>query len=328
MVGKMRFSPIEAVSDTALSAAADALKRGELVSFPTETVYGLGGDATSNAAVAKIYAAKGRPQFNPLIAHCPDLARAKEQGVFNADAEALAAQFWPGPLTLVVPKRADASVCDLVTAGLESVALRVPANPVARQLLEKTGRPVAAPSANLSGKVSPTTARHVAEHLADKVAAILDGGACAVGLESTIVGCLDGKVYLLRPGGVPREALEAVLGRPLDLWAQNPENPNAPGQLTSHYAPNARMRLDAKHVCEGEGLLAFGPVAAGERERAAFVLNLSETGDLQEAATRLFACLRQLDETGVAAIAVQPVPTNGLGEAINDRLLRAAAPRP
>ncbi len=299
-----------------LDRAVALLRQGALVAFPTETVYGLGGDARSDLAVARVFAAKGRPRFNPLIVHVPDVAAARLLAVFDGRAEAVAARFWPGPLTLVLPLR-EAGLSELVTAGLGSVAIRVPAHPVAQGLLRTFGGPMAAPSANPSGRVSPTRAAHVLEGLGGRIAAVLEGGSCAVGVESTIVGLLD-RAELLRPGGVTVEALEAVLG-PLALGG-SAEKPNAPGQLASHYAPTAAVRLDARDVRAGEVRLGFGP---GECD-----LNLSETGDLVEAAANLFHLLREADRRAAGrGIAVAPVPDLGLGRAINDRLRRAAAPR-
>ena len=294
----------------------DLLRSGGLVAFPTETVYGLGGDARSDLAVARIFEAKGRPRFNPLIVHVPDVAAAREFAVFDARAEAVVARFWPGPLTLVLPLR-DAGLADLVTAGLGSVAVRVPAHPLAQALLRAFGGPLAAPSANPSGRVSPTRAAHVMAGLAGRIAAVLDGGPCAVGVESTILGLVDGP-ELLRPGGLAVEALEAVLG-PLTV-SGSAEKPTAPGQLASHYAPAAAVRLAAREVRAGEVRLGFG---AGGGD-----LNLSETGDLVEAAANLFHMLREADRLAAGrGIAVAPVPEVGLGRAINDRLRRAAAPR-
>ena len=296
-----------------IDRAADLLRAGELVAFPTETVYGLGGDARSGQAVARIFAAKGRPRFNPLIVHVPDLAAARLAGVFDARAEAVAAAFWPGPLTLVLPLRA-AGLADLVTAGLSSVAIRMPAHPVAQALLRAFGGPLAAPSANVSGRVSPTRAAHVMDGLGGRIAAVLDGGPCTVGVESTIVGLVD-RPELLRPGGVAVEALEALLG-PLTLGG-SADKPNAPGQLASHYAPVSVLRLGAR---AGDVRIGFGP---GPCE-----MNLSETGDLAEAAANLFHLLREADRLADGGvIAVAPVPEVGLGRAINDRLRRAAAPR-
>jgi L-threonylcarbamoyladenylate synthase len=321
------------VSRADKSAIADAvqhLEAGGLVAFPTETVYGLGADATNGQAVARLYEAKGRPAFNPLIAHVTDLAAARALARFDADAVRLAEAGWPGPLTLVLPKAAGCPVAELATAGLDSIAVRVPNHPVAQKLLAAFGKPVVAPSANRSGHVSPTTATHVLADLRGRIDLIVNDGATPVGVESTIVACL-GVPVLLRPGGVPREAIERALGRPLaDPALNNADTDNAPlapGMLASHYAPRAQLRLDARHVEPGEALLAFGPKLADGAERAATVLNLSERGDLIEAAANLFSHLRTLDGTGVKAIAVMPIPTDGLGEAINDRLARAAAPR-
>jgi L-threonylcarbamoyladenylate synthase len=299
-----------------IARAAGLLRSGALVAFPTETVYGLGGDATSDMAVAGIFAAKGRPRFNPLIVHVPSVEAARAFAVFNAQAEALVA-FWPGPLTLVLPLRDGHGLSPLVTAELETVAIRVPAHPVARALLEAFGGPLAAPSANPSGRVSPTRADHVLAGLSGRIAAVIDGGPCAVGVESTIVG-LDGVPTLLRPGGVAVEAVEAVLGQALAMAGAAI---TAPGQLPSHYAPNARVRLDVMEPAAGETFVGFGAMPAA--------LTLSVTGDLTEAAANLFHTLRAAD--GLAGphgtIAFAPIPEMGLGRAINDRLRRAAAPR-
>lgn len=305
-----------------LREAARILIEGGLVAFPTETVYGLGADATSDAAVAKIYAAKRRPAFNPLIAHVADLAAAERQGTFNAEARTLAQAFWPGPLTLVVPLAPQANVCDLARAGLDSVALRVPAHPVARELLAAVGQPLAAPSANVSGHVSPVTADHVLADLDGAIDLVIDAGPCPIGLESTIVACLEGAPRLLRPGGVPREAIEALLGRP--LAAAGGGTIRAPGLLTSHYAPRARLRLAASALAAGEFGLDFGATFPP----SANVLDLSPRRDLTEAAANLFHHLRALDARGAEAVAVAPIEETGLGEAINDRLRRAAAERP
>ncbi len=307
-----------------IAAAAALLRRGGLVAFPTETVYGLGADAGSAEAVAGIYAAKGRPRFNPLIAHVADLDAALEQGAFCRDALALARAFWPGPLTLVVPASPSCTVSDLARAGLDSVALRVPAHPVARALIAAAGVPVAAPSANRSGRISPTMAAHVHGDLDGRIDAVLDGGATAVGVESTIVSCL-GAPTLLRPGGVTREAIEAVLGRNLAAPAQG--GPRiAPGMLLSHYAPRAAVRLGAEALRPGEAGLDFGGRFAGQ---GGAVLDLSPRRDLGEAASNLFGFLRRLDDAlgGSGTIAVAPIPTEGLGEAIADRLARAAGER-
>src|SRR5262245_46485108 len=315
----------------AITAAARCLAAGGLVAFPTETVYGLGADAKDGIAVARLYDAKGRPAFNPLIAHVPDLAAARDLARFDEAAERLAAALWPGPLTLVLPKADGCSVADLATAGLDSIAVRVPGHRVARDILAALGRPVVAPSANRSGHVSPTTAQHVLADLRGRIDLIVDGGATSVGVESTIVSCL-GEPALLRPGGVPRTTIERALGHPLaeapaQELADEGEAPLAPGQLASHYAPRTPLRLDASSVSTGEALLAFGPDAPAGAEPVR-ALNLSARGDLIEAAANLFSHLRALDAAGARAIAVMPVPHEGLGEAINDRLKRAAAPRP
>lgn len=321
------FARIEPADRQAVDEAAAILRAGGIVAFPTETVYGLGADATSAMAVARIYAAKGRPSFNPLIAHVSDIAQARREGKFNHAAEQLAAAFWPGPLTLVVPVAATGTVCELARAGLESIALRMPAHPVARALIAAAGCPLAAPSANRSGHVSPTTARHVADDLDGSVDLILNGGDCPVGLESTIIACLDDTPRLLRPGGIARRDLEAVLGHPLPTGVpvETDSTPIAPGLLASHYAPKARVRLAAHSLAAGEAGLDFGGQLSAPAD--AFRLDLSERGDIVEAAANLFGYLRRLDATGAATIAVAPIPSGGLGEAINDRLARAAASR-
>ena len=311
---------------TGQARAASVLKEGGLVAFPTETVYGLGADARQDAAVARIFEAKGRPSFNPLIVHAPDLEKAKRLGALNSAALRLAEAFWPGPLTLVAPRR-DESVSLLVSAGPDTVALRVPGDPRTRALIEAAGGAVAAPSANPSGGLSPTSADAVAEGLGDKVDLILDGGSCAVGVESTIVAVdAEGAARLLREGGLPRETLEETLGVPLQIADGNGDGVEAPGMLASHYAPGAQLRLNAEAPVDDEAYLAFGATAAAGRPS----LSLSTTGDLTEAAANLFAHLRALDaaQSGRGCIAVAPIPERGLGRAINDRLRRAAAPRP
>ena len=298
--------------------AADILREGGLAAFPTETVYGLGGDARNDRAVARIFEAKGRPRFNPLIVHVSSIEAAQEFVNWSAEADILASAFWPGPLTLVLPLKPGTELSPLVTAELATLAIRVPAHPVAQALLEAFGGPVAAPSANPSGRISPTTADHVMAGLSGRIEAVLDGGACEVGVESTILG-LDGTPTLLRPGGLPVEVIEAALQIPvLHHTADDPLS--APGQMASHYAPTAKVRLEAIEIQEDEVLLGFGPV---ESE-----LNLSPAGDLVEAAANLFHHLHTLDVLGANVIAVSPIPDKGLGRAINDRLRRAAAPRP
>jgi len=310
-----------------LAEAAAILNRGGLVAFPTETVYGLGADATNANAVAGIYAAKERPSFNPLISHLDSFEAAKVQGLFDETARKLAEAFWPGPLTLIVPAAPTCTVSDLARAGLDSVGLRVPAHPLAHALLKATGRPVAAPSANRSGRISPTDADHVLSDLDGRIDAVLDGGASEVGVESTIVACLGGPPRLLRPGGVPREAIEALIGQRLESGAEGGKNPLAPGMLASHYAPRAQVRLNATEIRPDEAALLLGATPLRGSEHAKAMLNLSESGDLKEAAAHLFSYLRQLDASGAGTIAVAPVPETGLGEAINDRLRRAAAER-
>lgn len=298
--------------------AAPLLADGGLVAFPTETVYGLGADARQDTAVARIFEAKGRPHFNPLIVHVADIETAKRYVIWNEAADRIASAFWPGPLTLVLPIRPDSGLSPLVTAQLPTLAIRVPAHPVAKALLTAFDGPVAAPSANPSGRISPTEAAHVAAGLNGRIDAVLDGGACNVGVESTILGLSDTPT-LLRPGGLPVEALEAALGAPLAGRTEG-DPLTAPGQMTSHYAPGATVRLNATEVAEGERLLGFGQVTGA-------TLNLSPAGDLTEAAANLFHHLHALDQGGSAPIAVSPIPETGLGLAINDRLRRAAAPR-
>ncbi|MCC2097964.1 MAG: threonylcarbamoyl-AMP synthase [Hyphomicrobiales bacterium] len=322
----LRQTQLLGTDEGSIARAAQILRDGGLVAFPTETVYGLGADATNGAAVAGIYAAKQRPSFNPLISHVATLDQAREQGHFDEQASRLADALWPGPLTLVVPVAAGCRVSDLARAGLDTIALRIPAHPVAQALLQATERPVAAPSANLSGTVSPTTARHVMDGLSGRIDAVVDAGPCSVGLESTIVACAGGRPRILRPGGVPREAIEQLVG-PLAEAAQADAPLLAPGMLASHYAPNARMRLEALDTVPGEAVLDFSGQLSAFAARAHAYADLSPDGDLARAAANLFATMRELDATGASAIAVAPVPRSGLGEAINDRLTRAAADR-
>jgi L-threonylcarbamoyladenylate synthase len=317
-MSSIRISPTPAADD-AIARAGEIIREGGLVGFPTETVYGLGGDATNDRAVAAIFAAKGRPQFNPLIVHLLDLRAAEEFVHFTPLARELALTFWPGALTLVLPRKPDARLSLLVSAGLDTVAVRAPSSRIARELLKAADRPIAAPSANISGRVSATTAEHVAEELGDKVQMILDGGPTTLGLESTVVGFEGNRAVLLRPGGTLRESIEAIASP----MAAPGEKISSPGQLASHYAPKAALRLNATDVGDDEALLAFGRPLAGAKT----IANLSPSGDPVEAAANLFAMLRQLDNSGVKQIAVMPIPEHGLGEAINDRLRRAAAPR-
>ncbi|WP_165842770.1 L-threonylcarbamoyladenylate synthase [Phenylobacterium deserti] len=298
-----------------IAAAADALRAGGLVIMPTETVYGLAANAADPRAVAAVYEAKGRPSFNPLIVHVPDVAAARRLGRFDARAEALAQRFWPGPLTLVLPVAEEGAVSDLARAGLDTVALRAPAHPVARALLQAFGGPVVAPSANRSGRPSPTTYADAVDETGAAASGALDGGPCAVGLESTVVALLD-QARLLRPGSVTRAEIEAVIG---PLEEAEADAKRSPGRMTRHYAPNAPVRLDIEAPAPGEAFLAFGSAPDGER-----IWNLSPTGDLAEAAANLFAFLRAADRSAPVAIAVAPIPQTGLGEAINDRLRRAA----
>lgn len=313
-------SVTQLLSSHQTSNAAALLRAGQLVAFPTETVYGLGADATNDQAVAAIFAAKNRPSFNPLIVHVADVRAAEALALFSKEARALADAFWPGPMTLVLPMRRDTQLCDLVTSGLSTVGIRVPAHPLAQDVLREVGVPIAAPSANPSGKISPTTADHVMSGLENRIAAVLDGGACTVGLESTIFG--GEPIAILRPGGIPIEAAETVLGHAI-LPAQPSAAPTAPGQLVSHYAPDATIALDVDTSRDAPHL-GFGPGQAD--------LNLSESGDLVEAAANLFSMLREMDalaaESGMKRFTIAPIPDTGLGQAIRDRLNRAAAPRP
>ncbi len=304
------------MSTEEIGAAVRALAAGALVILPTETVYGLAADASNPSAVAKIYEAKGRPSFNPLIAHVANLAAAEGLAVFDDQARKLAMAFWPGPLTIVAPFRKDAAVCDLARAGLDTLALRVPAHTLALKVLSAFGGAVAAPSANRSGRPSPTRFADAMEETGVSAAAALDGGACTVGLESTVVAVLGGEIQLLRPGGIERTAIEAIVG---PLSGALADARRSPGRLALHYAPRAPVRLEATAPEPGEAFLAFGPWPSGEG-----IWNLSPSGDLREAAANLFTYLRDADRSRPHAIAVAPIPPHGLGEAINDRLRRAA----
>jgi L-threonylcarbamoyladenylate synthase len=311
----------------ALAEAGRLLAEGALVAFPTETVYGLGADATDPRAVARIYAAKDRPSFNPLIAHVDTLEAAIRLGIFNADARELAARFWPGPMTLVVPAAQDCAVCELARAGLDTVAIRVPADPVARAILHAAGRPIAAPSANMSGHVSPSEAQHVLADLDGRIDAIVLGAPSKVGVESSIFACLGDETTLLRPGAVTRADAERVIGHAVMLPEKASEtNPLSPGRLASHYAPRAPLRLNAQDIRPGEACLAFGQ-ATPPGASPGLTRNLSPSGSLEEAAANLYASLRHLDSLSPAGIAVVKFSNEGLGEAIFDRLLRAASPR-
>jgi len=308
-----------ALEPEGIIAAANAIKEGKLIAFPTETVYGLGADATNDLAVAKIFDVKGRPRFNPLIVHLPDLESASTIAIFDKKAENLAREFWPGALTLVLPRVAGTTLSLLVSAGLPTVAVRIPAHDGARAFLHAAGCPIAAPSANRSGHISPTIAQHVSEALDNEVVIILDGGPCEIGVESTVLDLSDGDPILLRPGGIPVEALEQALGHTLATLNVGINNPRGPGMVGPHYQPSIPLRLDATTFRPDEALLGFGPT-----ENA--TLNLSEKGNLQEAAANLFAHLHALDQGDFSAIAAMSVPEQGLGRAINDRLRRAAVP--
>ncbi len=313
---------IESVRDKkALAKAAMLLGQGELVAIPTETVYGLAADATNSEAVAKIYAVKGRPSFNPLIAHCGSFDMAKKYGHFSLQAENLAKEFWPGPLTLVLPYNEKENISPLVRAGLKTIALRIPKGPV-KEIIKALGKPLAAPSANLSGRVSPTSADHVEKQLGKKIPFILDAGSTSIGLESTIIGFDKDEPVLLRHGGIAKEVLEAYLKRPLQQIKKD-SLIAAPGMLASHYAPLGRVRLNALEAQGEEGALNFGM----SNLKADITLNLSVAGDLYEAAKNLFSCLAEFDEKGVKTIAIAPIPETEVGLAINDRLKRAAAPK-
>jgi L-threonylcarbamoyladenylate synthase len=311
---------------SALGEAARRLLAGEVVAIPTETVYGLAADATNGEAVARIFETKGRPRFNPLISHVARLDMAERIALFDPLSRKLAEAFWPGPLTLVLPLREEAGIHPLVTAGLDTIALRMPVGFMS-DLIAEIGRPLAAPSANSSGRISGTTAEAVERDLGKRIGLIVDGGPTPVGLESTIVKVDGESVRLLRPGGTPAEAIEAAVGVRLERGAGSKTGIVAPGMLLSHYAPRAAVRLDAAAIRPGETLLAFGPKRVRDAERAAACLNLSPSGDLREAAANLFTYMHRLDAAGAATIAVEPIPRSGLGEAINDRLKRAAAPR-
>ena len=315
---------IEPARAAAIEDAVRLLREGRLVAFPTETVYGLGGDGTNGRAVARIFSAKGRPRLNPLIVHVPGSLEAETLAVFDERAREVARRFWPGPLTLVLRRRAASGLSLLVSAGLDTVALRVPAHPAAQQLLRAVGRPVAAPSANRSGRVSATSAVDVAAEIGRCVALILDGGSCPIGIESTVLDLTGPAPLLLRPGAVTLESLKEVFGT-IASAAADGHAPSSPGRLPNHYAPNLPVRLEARSARSREALLSFGPDAP---PGFAEVLWLSRTGNLAEAAANLFAMLRRLDRPDYAGIAVMPIPERGLGLAINDRLRRAAAPRP
>ena len=313
--------------DEAERHAVSVLQAGGLAAMPTETVYGLFGDATRPETVARIFDAKGRPRFNPLIAHVADEAMARAHGVFDERASRLAEAFWPGPLTLVMERQPRSQICDLAAAGLATVALRLPGAGFVRSVIGKLGRPVAGPSANPSGRVSPTTAEAVMSDIGDRIDLIINGGPCSVGLESTVIGCAPEGAFLLRPGGLPKPEIERVLGEALEsIQLVNDARPQSPGMLSRHYATHAPIRLDVRSVEPGEALLAFGRTLPPGSDQASMVLNLSTEGDLTEAAARLYVHLRTLDAAAPKAIAVAPIPQEGLGEAITDRLRRAAVP--
>ncbi len=313
---------ISEANEASIAKAAALLRDGKLVAFPTETVYGLGADATNDHAVAAIYAAKERPQFNPLIIHVAEIFALDPLIVWNDTARLLATQFWPGPLTLILPRKSDCPVSLLASAGLDTLAVRIPSHPVAQRLLKAAALPVAAPSANASGKLSPTTPVHVVESLGDKVDFILAGGRSQIGVESTVLNLTSAHPVILRPGGITREQIETLIGSVDEATSVGDEKILSPGMLASHYAPNIALRMNADSASSDEGFLMFGPDVFAQGGAAR--LNLSETGDLNEAAANLFAMLRQLDQPHLRGIAVMPIPDAGLGAAINDRLKRAA----
>lgn len=313
-------------ADHALERATEVLGRGLPVAIPTETVYGLAADATNPEAIARIYETKGRPRFNPLICHVADLEMAERHAVFDPISRKLAEAFWPGPLTLILPVRADTPIHPLARAGLDTVGIRVPAG-FAGRLLKAFDRPLAAPSANTSGRISPTRADHVEADLGGAIELILDAGPARVGVESTILKVVDGAIHLLRPGGLEAGEIETLTGRPVIRPSAAGATIEAPGMLASHYAPDAGVRLNARDVAPGEALIRFGGTALPGEDKAAIVLDLSPGGDLREAAANLFGYMQQADATGARSIAFAPIPATGLGEAINDRLERAAAPR-
>jgi L-threonylcarbamoyladenylate synthase len=315
------MSNVKPITDTSITEASQLLQAGELVSFPTETVYGLGADATNDVAVAAIFKAKGRPSFNPLIVHIPSTEAAKSLVEFNDLAQKIADAFWPGPLTMVLPRRNNCPISLLASAGLETLAVRVPQTPSAQQLLTECARPIAAPSANPSGHISPTRAEHVANGLNDKVSLILDGGACAVGVESTVISVIGSTITLLRPGGITASDLAPFTDQPIQ-YANKDSAITSPGMLLSHYAPACPVRLMATDKKEGEAFVGFGTgTQIFETE------NLSPSGDLTEATANLFSLMHALDQQNYKGIAFAPIPNEGLGLAINDRLSRAAAPR-
>jgi L-threonylcarbamoyladenylate synthase len=310
---------LQSASADHMAAAARTIQAGGLVAFPTETVYGLGADATNDEAITAIFDAKERPRSNPLIIHFADQVSLTETVELNEQAKQLARAFWPGALTMVLPRKAVCPVSLLASAGLETLAVRVPNHPLARALITAAGTPIAAPSANRSGEISPSAAEHVLQSLGDKVDTILDGGPCKVGIESSVIDLSGPTPTLLRPGGIAREDLEAVIG-PIVLSDGSKDAPKSPGMLERHYAPSIPLRLNAKKADPGEALLAFGSMVSARHA------NLSRKGDLKEAAANLFAMLRMLDQPGFSGIAVMEIPDTGLGVAINDRLKRAATP--
>lgn len=320
----MTGNRIHKPSEQNMKFAANLLRQGNIVSFPTETVYGLGADATNSAAIAKIYQAKNRPSFNPLIIHLSEAKTVSNYVKMNELAKRLAENFWPGPFTMVLPLNNNNGLSDLVTAGLKTAAIRVPENPVAQSLLMLFDGPIAAPSANKSGHISPTSAKHVDSEFGEELEIIIDDGPCKKGLESTIVEVTDNQVRLLRPGSITPQQIEEVIGQKIIPTNNAFKTPNAPGQLKSHYAPQAQVRLNAVQTNRNECLLAFGDV---NHSNDVYSLNLSTSGNLEEAATNLFSMMRKLDKKKYSTIAVSPIPEIGLGIAINDRLKRAAAPK-
>ena len=303
------------------------LANGQIIAIPTETVYGLAADATNDQACQTIYTAKERPSNNPLISHFSSLHAAQSQGKFNSDAKLLASNFWPGPLTIVVPKLETSTISSICTAGLDTLAIRIPASPILCSLAETLKIPLAAPSANLSGKISPTTAQDVLEELGEHVAMVIDAGPSSIGIESTVVSCVNENPTILRTGGIPTKQLENVLNKDLAKYTTDSQSPNSPGMLSSHYAPNTPIRLEASLIDVDETLLAFGPDLPTNAAECRGIFNLSKASNLREAASNLYSGLRTLDKVRCKSIAVMPIPNEGFGEAINDRLTRAATPK-
>ena len=315
---------IKQSTNQSIAEASDLIKNGECVVIPTETVYGLAADATNGQAVAKIFDIKGRPSFNPLISHFYNLGHLSDYITLNETTKILSSEFWPGPMTIIVNRKQGCKIADITCAGLDTIAVRIPSHPTAQRIIKSAGVPLAAPSANKSGEVSPTTAIHAAESLGDKSPLIIADGASQIGLESTVIDCTGDRAIILRPGAITAQQCSDVLGYDVEIDLGSHDTPKSPGQLLKHYAPKTQVRLKAYDLHGGDALLAFGSTKFMPIHKAATILNLSETGDLFEAASNLFSYLRRLDQAGAKTIAVMDVPTNGIGLAINDRLKRAA----